>query len=151
MNRPSFESLDQAIESLEPQTASTGFSRRVMAALPAAYEPTRPEAQAGRRWALAALAAAVTIGILLGLEREPPLGGELAAETEAIRVQHAELVQELQTLRGMAQETTPVLYLGADGDLDLVLDLAALMEETALQPVAAQRQPGFRNAVNTIY
>ncbi len=133
--------LDQAIDGLEPLSASPDFTDRVMEALSRGDRASHGRADAGRRWAaLAALAAAsVTLGILLGLKPEPPIGA-LTEEAGEIRRQHSELVDELQTLRGLEQATRPVIYLGSEGDVDLVLDLGALIDEAVLDPGAPNGQ-----------
>jgi hypothetical protein len=73
-------------------------------------------------------AAAIVVGVLLGVQKEPPVGALAATETKELRAQHEELVRELERLRLLADETSPVLYLGSDGDLDLVVDLATLLQ-----------------------
>lgn len=124
--------LDRALAELEPGAASPGFTGRVMAALDEAGD--RSTAWRGgdaRRWALAAAATlAVAIGIYLGARPEPPLAA-LAAERESMRLEHDELMRELESLRSLAMETRPVLYLGTGDDVDYVLDLSPLVEQSA--------------------
>ena len=135
--------LDQALAELAPGAASPGFTGRVMAALDEAGGRS-PAWRGGdaRRWALAAAAAlAVAIGIYLGARPEPPLAA-LAAERESLRLEHDELMRELESLRSLAMETRPVLYLGTGDDVDYVLDLSPLVEQTT----ATARPAGFDEA-----
>ena len=60
----------------------------------------------------------------------------LAAERESLRREHDELVRELESLRSLAEETRPVLYLGTGEDVDYVLDLSPLFEQA--QPGTAR-------------
>ncbi len=129
--------LDRALAELAPGEASPDFTARVLAALDAADGRTgaRAGGLGGRRWVLAAAALlAVAVGIFLGARPEPPVAG-LAAERESLRREHDELMRELESLRVLARETRPVLYLGGGDDVDYVLDLSPLVE-TAAAPTA---------------
>lgn len=117
--RPSNQELDRLLAELPRESASPGFSGRVLTGLDA---PAR--ARTGLRWLLAAAgtAAALSAGLLL-LPRatsEPPL-----AETRALQEEHRLLMEELESLKASlrASEAAPVLYLGGNEHLDLVLDL----------------------------
>ena len=129
--------LDDELERLPPLTASPGFTARVIEALDRGAEPSAPPI---RRWALAAAALlAIAVGFLLGSRPEPP-AAEVTAERELLRQEYGELVQELETLRSMADQTRPRLYLGSGADLDLVLDLSPLVEaQTPTARPATQR------------
>lgn len=124
--------LDRALAELGPGAASPQFTQRVMAALDAAERRgLTPPVGGARRWALGAAATlAIAAGIYLGARPEPPLAG-LAAERESLRLEHDELMRELESLRSLALETRPVLYLGAGDDVDYVLDLSPLVEQSA--------------------
>lgn len=120
--------LDRALADLPAASASPGFTHRVLDALDAKGPPTRSSAGF---WALCAAAlAAVAIGIGIGARPEPP-GAELAAQRESLRQEHGELMRELESLRLLANETRPVLYLGSGDDVDYVLDLSPLVEPRA--------------------
>ena len=66
---------------------------------------------------------------------ESPTPAELASEAQLLRQEHARLRSELEALSASARETAPVLYLGGDDSLDLVLDLAPIIAHSA--PAAA--------------
>lgn len=128
--RPTPKRLDRALAELPRRTASPGFTRRVMAALDGGADQ-RARDRGSHRWALAAAAVfAVAVGIFLGARPEPPAAA-LAAERENLRLEHDELKRELESLRSLALETRPVLYLGAGDDVDYVLDLSPLVERSA--------------------
>lgn len=124
--------LDRALAELKPGAASPAFTGRVMAALDATERRGHALRVGGaRRWALAAAAGlAIAAGIYLGARPEPPLAG-LAAERQELRLEHDELMRELESLRSLALETRPVLYLGTGDDVDYVLDLSPLVEQSA--------------------
>jgi len=120
--------LDEALAGLEPRGASPDFTRRVIEALD--EKESAPRSVLGV-WAFAAVAvAAIAVGIFVGSRPEPPLA-ELAAERESMLREHTELVRELESLRSMAREASPIIYLGSERDTDFVLDLSPLLEETA--------------------
>ena len=131
-------SLDEALAGLEPETASPGFTRRVVAALEHGEQRRAPAF--GVRAFAAAATATVALGVFLGSRSEPPLA-EIAAERESLRREHGELLRELESLRSMARESGPVLYLGSEQDTDLVLDLAPL-----LQPPSSGTRPASLEA-----
>ena len=132
--------LDEALASLAPTGASPGFTRRVLASLDAERR-TRAAPGLGV-WVLAAAAvAAVGVGIFLGSRPQPPLAA-LTAERESLRTEHGEIREQLESLRTLAQETRPVLYLGSGDDVDLVLDLSPLLTaEAAARPAALDASP----------
>ena len=122
--------LDRALAELPPTGASPEFTQRVMAALDDAGDRRDARPWLQRPWALAAAAAlAVAVGIFLGARPEPPVAG-LAAERADLRQQHDELLRELESLRSLARETRPVIYLGSGDDVDYVLDLSPLVERS---------------------
>ena len=124
--------LDEALANLPPRAASPGFTRRVLTALDdRASSPGPARGPQPRVWALAAAAAlAIAVGVFLGARPEPPVAA-LATERESLRLEHDELMRELESLRSLARETRPVLYLGSGDDVDYVLDLSPLVERSA--------------------
>lgn len=135
--------LDRALAGLEPRSASPGFTSRVLVAWD--ERRRRRRRPAAGAWALAAAALAATaVGIFLGSRPEPPLAA-LADERESLRREHGELVRELESLRELARETRPVLYLGTGDDLDLVLDLSPLVDPSRLEPPGSARPASFED------
>ena len=123
-DRPTDRELDRLLAELPREPASSGFSRRVLASLDA---PARPYGRRVRLLAAAATAAALAVGIWLVPRSapEPP-----AAETLALEEEHRRLMQELETLKASLRQSQPppVLYLGGDERLDLVLDLGPVWQ-----------------------
>ena len=113
--------LDRLLADLPRQAASAGFSRRVLDRLDA----PPPRRRARRAWLLAAAAAAASalaVGVWLAPRpaAEPPL-----AETRALQAQHRQLMEELTALKASLRDApaAPVIYVGGNEQLDLVLDL----------------------------
>jgi hypothetical protein len=132
---PSDRELDQALAKLPREGAPAGFSRRVLADLDG---PTR--SRAGARWLLAAgAAAALAVGLWLVplTTPEPP-----QMDVGALEEEHRHLMAELESLKASLREseTMPVLYLGGNEQLDLVLDLGPIWRP---EPAAGMRPAVF--------
>jgi hypothetical protein len=111
--------LDRALRALPPERARPDFTARVLARLDAPPRPRRlPLALAG------ATAAALALALAAGHVRSTAGTRERAAEArrllEELRREHRALAHDLDALA----EEPPVLYLGGDDELDLVLDLS---------------------------
>ena len=131
--------LSQALQGLEGAPVSEGFTARVLSGLEARDARRRRRRNLGALVATAGLALLVGAGALLLRQPEarmaetathpaPPAGDRTGDRTaEAILREHRRLVQELDRLRALADETSPVLYLGRSRDYDLVLDLEPLL------------------------
>ena len=130
------ERLTQALQELPRERASHGFTGRVLARLD---EPEKRPLMLGLpRLSLAsvgAIAAAVLLlAVGLGARQwtAPAGSGDEAAEARAlleeIRAEHERLERELTELEAAG---APVLYLGGDERVDLVLDLGRVPERPA--------------------
>lgn len=135
------ERLTQALRELPPERASPGFTSRVLARLD---EPeAHPREMRLSRLSLAAVAAAaLLVAVALGArhDRLPGSGGDAAearALLEEIRAEHERLERELSELEA-ASSGAPVLYLGGDESVDLVLDVGRVPERPAgrVQPAS---------------
>ena len=142
-HRPTDRELDRMLADLPRETASPGFSRRVLDDLDAAGRR-----RAGRPWLLAAAAAAaaaLVVGIWLVPQGDPP---PVPAETLALQEEHRRLVEELAELKASLRQgraAAPVLYLGGNENVDLVLDLGPVWAgETAADVRPAVYQGGER-------
>ena len=119
--RPDDRELDRLLANLPRETASPGFSRRVLEQLDA---PAR--ARGRRPWLAVVVAAAAAAILALGLWLLPrPAPEPSLVETRALREEHRQLMAELEALKASLRqsETAPVLYLGGNESVDLVLDL----------------------------
>ena len=148
---PSDRELDRLLAELPRESASPGFSRRVLADIDG---PARPAA--GRRWLMAAAATAVALAVGLWLLPRAPQSPS-PAETRALQEEHQQLLRELDALKASLRQSqaAPVLYLGGNEHLDLVLDLGPVWQgEAGVRPAvygaaerplpAAERRRGDR-------
>jgi len=126
------ESIGRLIAELPRETARPGFTAAVLRRL---AEPERPAAR-GRSWQLAWAGTALA-GVLLAAGswgfstwREQREAAEARRMVEQLKVEHAQLAAEVRELR---EEGRPVVYLGGDESVDLVVDLSR---------VAPQRRSG---------
>ena len=110
--------LREALRALPAADPGPAFTARVLSRLAAA------PARAPRRvpaWAAAAAAVAVLIAALWGGRAVLKV-----QRTAALRSETEELARELEALRQAAERPAPVLYLGGNEEVDLVLDLSTL-------------------------
>jgi hypothetical protein len=90
-------------------------------------DPTA-DASAGRRWAsrtprLVPLAAGIALAVLVAVLWVALPGGHLEpSEIDRLAAERSRIAAELEALRREADDT-PVIYLGGDDQVDLVLDL----------------------------
>lgn len=132
--------LGNLLRELPREHARTGFTARVLKRLDS------PAAR-GVRWrprlALAgAMAAAAVLGITAGVLTNRPAGSPQAIETaearqilRELRAEHGRLERELETL-----SEPPVVYLGGNEDVDLVLDLRNVHDAEGVVPAAFHNQ-----------
>jgi len=143
-------SLDEALENLGPERASEDFTRRVLDGL----DHRRHSRMAGlspRR--VATLATLAAIGLALGfwLRSHPAVEPEVQENSaRLLRQEYLSLQSEVAALRSLAAQPPPVLYLGGDSQVDLVLDLGQSGFEPPkldIRPLGADSQgvePQFR-------
>jgi hypothetical protein len=113
--------LREALRGLPPPAPGPAFTARVLARLDGRAAATAPWRRRVRVAAMAAAAAAVLLGTVWG--SRAALRQQRAA---ALRTETAELARELEALRQAAERPAPVLYLGGNEEVDLVLDLSTL-------------------------
>lgn len=119
--------LGQLFRELPRERARAGFTARVMARLDAAPEP-RVWRQPRLVFAAAALAATVASAGFLQLrsDRQAELRAAEARQLlQELRSEHESLKQELQEL-----SEPPVVYLGGDDKVDLVVDFSGAQNAT---------------------
>ena len=125
------ERIKKALEALPREKASADFTRRVLDNLP--QKPRRRIPAWSYR-----LAAAATVVILLvlpmSLQRwsmSIDTGSEaMLAEIEAVRSEKVLIEKELRQLREQAAAESPVVYIGGNEDVNLVLDVGALLNRS---------------------
>ena len=152
-NRPTHDTLREALRSLPRARAADGFTERVLAGAEAAEgtpEAPRPR-PAATRWAAAAALAGFALAGALAVptfRAERTAGRERQARIQAFEAERRQLAAELEEIRRLAATTqgaSPVLYLGGDEDVDLVLDLGRLAESrpggTGVTPTAYSGRP----------
>lgn len=154
--------LREALRSLPRERAGADFTPRLMARL-AEEERRTPAPRShwlGPRWRTAAAAAALAVllaavGLALFHLAGAPAPGDASAAAPASRrarieqfeAERARLAAELQELKRMADTEDPVIYLGGDDRVDLVLDVGRLArryqddEGRRVEPAAYHRPP----------
>lgn len=128
--------LDRLLADLPRQAASPGFSRRLLDHL-----DRPPRRRASRAWLLAAAATAmVVLAVALWLAPHPGARPQ-QAEAAALEEEHRLLMEELAALKASLRsaQTAPVIYVGGNEQVDLVLDLGPIWQGEArpgVQPAA---------------
>jgi protein gp37 len=113
--------VGQLLRELPRERAREGFTARVVASLDAAPEP-KTWRQPRLIFATAALAAVVASAGILQVHthrQEEVRDAEARRILQELRSEHEILKQELQSL-----SEPPVVYLGGDEEVDLVVDLS---------------------------
>ena len=113
------ERLRHALRALPADAPGPAFTARVLSRLAAA--PALAPRRRVPGWAAAAAAVVLLVAVLWG-------GRALlrVQRTAALRSETEELARELEALRQAAERPAPVLYLGGNEEVDLVLDLSTL-------------------------
>lgn len=123
MNKtPDFDSLDSALRSLPRQTASPGFTRRVLATVEAPSRSNRFD-HLRPLLVLGAAACALMVVLLLPHRQQSEIGDISLAEVERLEETGRDIAEELARLRHELEQP-PTLYLGGDERVNLVLDLS---------------------------
>lgn len=137
MTKPNTDPIDGSLATLDEVGASEGFTAGVLARLNARRERRRT---LRRRSATAAagtlIVAALAFPLMFGSSRSTE--SEIADEAAVLKREHARLESDLEDLRTSARESAPVLYLGGNDDVDLVLDLGPIIMQSAPSPFPAK-------------
>lgn len=133
-HEPQHDAIREALRSLPRARADDDFTERVLERIDGGRR--LPRVPAAVRWAAAAtLAAAVLFAVSVswpGAAGERSGERERRARIEALEAERLRLAAELEEIRRLAsslREPAPVLYLGGDDDVDLVIDLDRLARE----------------------
>ena len=139
--------LRQALGRLPAEQASEHFTQRVLDGLE--HRQATKVGMSSTR-VVGVVVALATVGLALGLwiraqsPTDPPAQQK---STQQLRLEYESLQEEVESLRSLAAQPPPVLYLGGDSRIDLVLDLGQV-EPRATQPdirPAATGPEGRRN------
>jgi hypothetical protein len=136
MTHEADDSIQRALRDLQVIHASPGFTDRVMEG----FERRKARRRMRNQLTLSA-ATAVVLAIMAGVvfvDRDTgPIPADLAREARLLLEEHARLENDFEALRADTRDAVPVLYLGGDDNLDLVLDLAPIIAQPAPAAAAA--------------
>jgi hypothetical protein len=134
------EELQGLLRSLPREGASEGFTEGVMARLD---EVRRPLYRDPRLALAASLVLAVALWFGIGSWRDARQQDHARERVRALRTELEELQKDVSLMRELA----PVLYLGGDDEVDLVIDMRRVLGEEqsdVLQPISLEDSSGAR-------
>jgi hypothetical protein len=124
--------LGEILRELPRPTARPGFTARVLHRLEA---PPRRRPSSRPAWAGALVLATALIlaaGVLVDARREAAEAARARQALQEIRAEHGRLEREVQELSA----PPPVMYLGGNENVDLVLDLGKVGGKEGAKPAA---------------
>jgi hypothetical protein len=126
--------LGDLLRELPREPARPGFTARLLQRLNRLEAPERRRAlpRLAMAGALAA-ALAVTAGVLVDARRDALAAVQAQRALQEIRAEHGRLQREIQEL-----SQPPVMYLGGNENVDLVLDLGQVSGTEGAKPAAYQ-------------
>lgn len=122
--------VTEILRELPREQARPGFTTRVLARL----DEPQPRWRWQPRLAVAAFAAVLvlTLGVAWQQQREQALRkAEAKRLLEELRAEHSQLEQELREIA-----EPPVIYLGGDEDVDLVVDMGRVQDADGIEPAS---------------
>ncbi|HEV8241247.1 MAG TPA: hypothetical protein VGS57_17920 [Thermoanaerobaculia bacterium] len=135
--------LRAALRALPAATPGPGFTTRVLARLDRSEGPARPRRVSIPAWVTAAATMVVIVGGVWGAAV-----GRQAWQHEkrraALRAESAAIARELAELHEQVAAPAPVLYLGGNEQVDVVLDVSSLPIAAAGPGVGAALGAGKR-------
>ncbi len=112
------EELSELLRTLPRETASTGFTSRVMGR-------TRTRGAAAPRLRFATATALVAILVMVSVAGARMVEHrETRVRTAKMRAEQLELRKELDQLKAITKQAEPVIYVGSSGAYDVVLDVS---------------------------
>ncbi len=124
--------LGDLLRELPRERARLGFTARVLNRLEAP-ERRRPFPRLALAGALAAVLTIITTGVLVDARRDALRAAQTQQALQEIRAEHGRLQREVQEL-----SRPPVMYLGGNENVDLVLDLGQVSGTEGAKPAAYQ-------------
>lgn len=121
--------VTEILRELPREQARPGFTARVLARL----DEPRPWRRWQPRLAVAAFAAVlvVALGAAWQQQRDQARIEEARRVLRELRAQHSQLERELREIA-----EPPVVYLGGDEDVDLVVDMGRVQDADGIEPAA---------------
>ncbi len=150
------EQLSSALESLPREPAPLGFTASVLRRIdssPARFSPAWWTSIIDRvfgpwipRHAGTAVAAAAVLVLTVGFSWREWRQHQAAEHLQMLLAEKHALEAELASLQRLTEEAHPVVYLGGDEEVDLVLDLARFQRQGGFgsKPPAAEPAPSDR-------
>lgn len=129
--------LGDLLRELPREQARPGFTARVLERMdrpekaPETSRPRRPFRLALAGATAMALVTSISAGILMDRRAESIKAAEARQMLQEIRAEHGRLEQEVQAL-----SQPPVVYIGGNEDVDLVLDLGKVSGSEGATPAA---------------
>jgi hypothetical protein len=126
--------LGDLLRELPREHARPDFTARVLERLESAAPAPRPAARLALAMAAAAVVAAVSTGVLIerhNVSREAIGAAQAQQILQDLRAEHGRLQRELREL-----SQPPVVYIGGNEDVDLVLDLGKARAAEGATPAA---------------
>jgi len=131
------DALRRALRALPSEGAGSHFTERVMARLDVAPARRRP----ALRLAVAAAAAALTVGGAWSGWSWQRRASEREARLTTARAEAARLQLEVREPAALVRAPRPVVYLGGDDSVDVVVDLQQLAAAAGGGPQPAAYRP----------
>ena len=123
--------LGDLLRELPREHARPGFTARVIAKLDSPERAPRRSFRFALAGAMGMVAIAISTGVLMDHRAESIQATEARRMLEEIRAEHGRLEQEIHEL-----SQPPLVYIGGNEDVDLVLDLGQVSESEGAKPAA---------------
>ncbi len=123
--------LGDLLREMPREQARPGFTARVLQSLDSPERAHRPRRPFRLALAMVAILTTISAGVLMDRRAESIQAAEARRMLQEIRAEHGRLEQEIQEL-----SQPPVVYIGGNEDVDLVLDLGKVSGSEGATPAA---------------